>query len=451
MKVDISKFKTGKVHFIGCGGAGMFPLAIILIELGYKVSGSDMRSSLNVTLLQKRGAKVSAGHAQENVPRDDNTLIVFSSAISEDNPELQLARDRGLVCLRRGEMLGCLSSLYKRVVAVSGSHGKTTVTAMLAHIMDVCDIPAGYMIGGKVVDKEMPARAGNGDIFITEVDESDGTHAAIHCSIGLVTNVECDHSWSVGGEERLYGNFCRFSQQCDSLVYMQSEKSNELFSEHKNRDILVTSEVADKFSFKYLEPARLAEWGEYQRANAALAINAAVKLGVKEGDAERALSSFNGVARRMTLHLKTDSVILIEDYAHHPTEVRVALESLRERFPSSHITIVFQPHRYARLERYLDEFATELRKADAVVVVPVFAAWVEKGSVNSDDLSELIGAKSVSLSEDWDYIAKDVVDGVGIKADCGGGCYKSEAPMRVIAVFGAGTVNEIIPFLKELL
>lgn len=417
----------------------MFPLALILMELGYSVSGSDMKRGANTELLSQRGATVSIGHSADNLPESEQTLVVYSSAVSDDNPELLRARAKNEICLKRGEMLGCLSQLYKRTVAISGSHGKTTVTGMLAHIMETCGIQAGYMIGGKLTDKSIPARAGNCDIFITEVDESDGTHADMHCALGLVTNVECDHSWSVGGEERLYNNFQTFAEQSDMLVYVQSEKSDQLFASHDNKEILRTSDIADKTSFKYLSPARLAEWGEYQRANAALAINAAAKLGVDPVEAELAMSSFEGVARRMTTHLQNEKCVLIEDYAHHPTEVRVALSALRERFRESAITVVFQPHRYARLEKYISEFANELRKADSVIVVPVFAAWVEKGEVDSDSLAECIGDNAISLDGEWHDIANEVIRNI------------TPDEKHVVAIFGAGTVNEIITPLTELM
>lgn len=437
MSITISQFKDGYVHFIGCGGAGMFPLALILIELGYKVSGSDMKRGANTDILLQRGAEINVGHNEENLPKEAKTLVVYSSAVPDDNPELSLAHAKGLTCLRRGEMLGCLSQLYKRTVAISGSHGKTTVTGMLAHIMESSGVQAGYMIGGKLAGKSIPARAGDCDIFITEVDESDGTHADMHCTLGLVTNVECDHSWSVGGEERLYKNFQTFAQQSDTLVYVQSEKSDQLFAGHANKEILVTSEIADKRSFAHLAPKRLAEWGEYQRANAALAINAAVKLGVDPVEAEKSMSSFEGVSRRMTTHYQTENTALIEDYAHHPTEVRVALSALRERFEGFKVTVIFQPHRYARLEKYLQEFADELRKADSVIVVPVFAAWVEKGEVDSCSLAELIGEKAVSLKGEWTEIANKALKTL------------SREENNVVAVFGAGTINEIISPLKR--
>jgi len=443
MTTDITKYKNGLIHFIGCGGAGMFPLALILIERGYTVSGSDMKASRNTEILSERGATISIGHTADNLQQCHNALVVYSSAVSEENPELSKARNNSLTCLRRGEMLGCLSHLYKRTVAVSGSHGKTTVTGMLAHILETCKIPAGYMIGGKLQGKEIPAHAGNGDIFVTEVDESDGTHADMHCAIGIVTNVECDHSWSVGGEERLYQNFQTFAGQSEKLVYVQSDKSDSLFEEHRNKEALIGTRIAERCNFRNVEPARLAEWGEYQRINAALAINAAVKLGLSREEAGAAMSSFNGVDRRMTVHSQTDSTVIIEDYAHHPTEVRVALEALRERFPDHKITIVFQPHRYARLAKYLDDFAKELRKADQIVVTPVFAAWVEKGDINSSDLALLIGEHASNMNCDWEKMATSISNPDGMKERS----YFEEK--RVIAVFGAGTVNQIIPHLQH--
>ena len=435
MFVDIRQYKKDCIHFIGCGGAGMFPLAIILLEQGFRVSGSDMKSSSNTEILISRGANIFIGHDGANIPSGQKTLVVYSSAVSAENPELVLARCSNFVCLLRGEMLGSLSQVYQRTVAISGSHGKTTVTGMLAHIMDTCGVDAGYMIGGKLSGNDIPARAGNGDIFITEVDESDGTHANMSCSIGLVTNVECDHSWSVGGEQRLYANFQTFAEQSKQLIYVQSDKSDQLFADHHNKEILSFTTISAKQNLPDVDASRLAEWGDYQRANASLAINAAVKLGISRFDAERAMSSFAGVARRMSTHYQNAVTVLIEDYAHHPTEVRVALSALRERFPDFHLTVLFQPHRYARLEKYIEEFAYELGKADSVFITPVFAAWVEKGLVDSADLVQLIGAKATEVSDEWHKTASVVLN--------------TRYAKEIVAVFGAGTVNEVIPYILE--
>ena len=416
-----------RIHFIGCGGAGMAPLANIMLQQGYQVSGSDLQTNAKTIALATAGATIFTGHEATNLPLDDNVLIVYSSAVGTDNPELAQAKKRGLCCLRRGAMLAELAAGYKRSVAIGGSHGKTTVTAMLVHIVRSCNADCGFMIGGKVNGWDRESAAGNGDIFITEVDESDGTIALISPYLGLLTNIEDDHSWSVGGREVLMANFCRFAEQSKHLIRFDDAETEELFAHHDNGLVIAATTAIQQYS---LPP----EWGEYQCLNGVLAINAAVHLGITAAAALNALFTFPGVARRMVTWLEREELTVIEDYAHHPTEVAAVLKSLRSRFPEYHLRVIFQPHRYARLERYIAEFATELSLADSILITPVFAAWTETGQVDSTDLVQLIGKKACCISGSWSQMAETAKAYIGIK------------PL-LIAVLGAGDIEQIIPKL----
>ncbi len=409
------------IHFIGCGGAGMGPLALIMAGRGYRVSGSDLIANKFTEKLRAAGADVYLGHDAANLP-ETASKVVYSSAVGEDNPELALARKRGLTALRRGEMLAELAATYARPVAVSGSHGKTTITAMIAHIVKGAGIDCGFMIGGKLNAGESSA-TGDGDIFITEVDESDGTHVFIHPWLGVVPNVEDDHSWSVGGEAQLLENFRRFGHQCRKLIYMDSPVARQLYGDHP--DALVLNPAKPSF-----DPVR---FGGFLGVNAALAVAAAVELGIEEQDAQRILQSFPGVARRMTLHRENPGKVLIEDYAHHPSELKCSLELLRLRYPGYHLRVVFQPHRYARLEKYIDEFAVLLQQADSIFIAPVFAAWVEKGVTGSEQLVQKIGPKAALLQGSWPEQAAQVMQ-------------TAAAPL-LLAVIGAGDIDQIINFL----
>ena len=419
--------KNNKIHFIGCGGAGMAPLANIMLQKGYQVSGSDLQANAKTIALTKAGATIFTGHDAANIPLDDNTLVVYSSAINNDNPELSQAIKCGLRCLRRGAMLAELAAGYRRSVAIGGSHGKTTVTAMLTHIMRSCSVDCGFMIGGKVNGWDKDSAAGNGDIFITEVDESDGTIALMSPWLGLITNIEDDHSWSVGGREVLMANFRRFAGQSKHLIRFADDETAELLQRPAN-GLVIESMIALQ---EYQLPS---EWGEYQCLNGIIAINAAIYLGIRADDALNALFSFPGVARRMVNWLESEKLTVIEDYAHHPTEVAVVLKSLRSRFPEHHLRVVFQPHRYARLERYIDEFAQELAIADSILATPVFAAWTETGQVDSTDLVQLIGDKACCISGSWSQMAEIAKE------------YSGSKPL-LIAVLGAGDIEKIIPNL----
>jgi len=438
MEIILNKYIGGHIYFIGCGGAGMAPLMYLAHKKGFKVSGSDLEKSKNTENLSNLGITIHIGHKAENLPVDmTKTLIVYSSAVKPENPEFAAAKEAGCPCLRRGEMLAEIAKLYKRTVAISGSHGKTSITSILSHILQETGFNPGYMTGGKVKGWTYSSEVGNGDIFVTEVDESDGTHALIHTHIGIVPNVEDDHCWSVGGTEALYNNFKKFAFQSDKLIYVSNEMTERLFCEHKNKISLNIDTISSDSFFKYLSMEELNELKGFQRMNSALAVAAATELGVDREKAEKATLSFPGVERRMTLHFKSENFVLIEDYAHHPTEVAASINTLREKFSGKKLKIVFQPHRYARLQRYFDGFAHELGKADSLVILPVFAAWIEKSgnTVSSENLAEKIGSKAEYMDGNWQEIAKK------ISSEIESG--------TVLALLAAGDADRLLPFLKE--
>lgn len=416
-----------KIHFIGCGGAGMGPLASIMLERGCEVSGSDLHENKITEDLQRSGVKFFRGHAADNLPKTA-CRVVYSSAVADSNPELEAARQRGLNVLRRGEMLAELASSYQRVVAVSGSHGKTTITAMLAHIMRNCVEGCGFMIGGKL-NAGSNFAAGNGDIFVTEADESDGTHTLIKPWLGIISNIEDDHCWSVGGREKLFDNFRRFGMQSDKLIYLESPENRQIFAGHPNARIIeYDAKVCTNDKFV-----------GFLGLDATLAVTAAAELGVQESVAWTALDSFPGVARRMTLRYEDTNSLLIEDYAHHPTELKASLDLLRIRWPEHHLRVFFQPHRYARLERYADDFAEQLRRADSAFIAPVFAAWIESGILNHETLATAIGNGAEHTNGPWKEQATNVLQNI-----------PPDKPL-LLAVIGAGDLDQIIPHAIEIM
>ena len=408
------------VHFIGIGGAGMAPLAGMLLEKGVRVTGSDLVLNGKCRELAESGARIFTGHRRENLP-DDAEMIVFSSAVPEDNPERRKAAELGIPAMRRGEFLAFFLSFYRRVAAVSGSHGKSSVTAMLARILSVCGIDPGFMIGAAVADGPSASIGKGDDIFVTEADESDATHRLLSPWLGIVPNVDDDHAWSVGGKEALLNNFRTFASRSEHIVCFEPER--ELLSACPSLTVLPLPEKDFVF----------AGFRGFMAVNARLAVAAAVLLGCSEEDAVRAVSGFKGVRRRMTLHRNEPDCVVMEDYAHHPAEVERSLEFLRLNYPSHHLRVVFQPHRYARLEAFFGDFVRILKTADSLFVAPVFAAWSESGSVDSRQLSESCGGRC--LSGAWQ------ADAVAVRAAPHGG-----RPL-LIAVLGAGDIEEIIPYL----
>ena len=415
-----------RIHFIGIGGAGTAPLAEIMLKKGCLISGSDLCLNAKTESLKEHGALIFQGHSAENIPAGTQ-LVVYSSAAAEDNSELLQAEKLNIPCMRRGNFLAELSRLYPRTVAISGSHGKTTITAMLAWILRQCEIPCTYLIGGKV--NAFPEyQSGDSDIFVTEVDESDGTNALFLPFIGVVSNLEDDHSWSVGGTDALMTNFSRFAEQSENLIYVSNKNSVKLFKNHPNACVLDSDDLLQTEDIKF---------NGFMKINAALACRIAERLGVSPDKAIEAVNSFPGVARRMTVHFDSPNLTLIEDYAHHPTEVACSIELLRKNYPQHHLRVVFQPHRYARLAKYIDDFAHELALADSVFIAPVFAAWTEHGEVNSKNLADRTGDKAVNLDLHWNEMPAIIL--------------KERPEKLLLAVLGAGDIEKLIPELKKKL
>lgn len=392
----------------------MAPLARIALARGYRVTGSDRELNHYTAELAGMGAVIHAGHSAANLPEDCD-LLIYSSAVPESNPERSAARLRNIPEMRRGAFLAEIAGDYPCSVAISGTHGKTSTTAMLVWILQKCGKKPGYLIGGSVSGLRS-GDAGDGTLFVTEADESDGTHTLLHPTIGIIPNIEDDHAWSVGGKEQLFQNFRTFAGHCRKVIIPQETAESFFRTNGLNMDV----------------PGPAGFCG-FQKTDALLAAAGAEILGISREDAFAALADFPGVKRRMTVRFQTEDLTVIEDYAHHPTEVAAAVALLRERYPEKHLHVLIQPHRYARLAQYFDRFAEELRKADSVTVAPVFAAWTETGALGSAELAEAIGPQAKALSGSWEEIAGAVL----------------QHPVRpmVLAVLGAGDVEKVFRYL----
>lgn len=412
------------IHLIGSGGVGMFAIGGILLEQNICVSGSDLEKNPKSEFLRSRGAEIFYGHRKENLPHNADA-VVFTSAAAVDNPEIIEAGKRNIPCFRRGQFLAeKIIPFYENSVAVSGSHGKTTVTAMITHILRKSGINPGCLIGGALQNGDLPFSAGDGRYFITEADESDHSHSLLHPTIGVITNYDADHAWSREDEEV---QFCKFQQFCcnsEIIIHYDIPELKAIsapFSE--KRIILPLPDVQTEVPFS-----------GFMKSNAFLALQTVKALGFEVSPS--VLADFKGVDRRMTVHGRNENRILLEDYAHHPVELASSLDYLKELYPEYRINVIFQPHRYARLKKYFSDFVRILdSKANRCFIVPVFAAWNESGTPTAQDLADAL-ANGEFLSFDDTEKLHSVWDTAGNEK-------------ILTAVIGAGDVEKIIPLLQR--
>jgi UDP-N-acetylmuramate--alanine ligase len=417
-----------RVHLIGAGGVGMTGLGLILAQRGVQISGSDEAESRNLARLREHGP-FAVGHAAAHLPATD--LVVYSSAIPAENPELAAARARGLLCLRRGEFLAELARCFPLVVAIAGSHGKTTVTAMATQVLRAAGRQPAYLIGGDPGDGAPPAAAGAGQVLVTEVDESDTTQALMRSTYAIVTNVDDDHCWSVGGEEALRECFRTFARRSACLVTNDTPELRDLFAGHP--DAIYCGAAAQA----QVPPLRVP--GQHNRGNAALVLAVAARLGVPLATAQAALAEFVGVQRRLTLRHEVGGVRVVEDYAHHPAEVRASLAALREQYPGGRLRVVFQPHRYERVARYAEAFSRELAAADEVVVVEPFSAWLHDAALADPRriVAGIAGPPARYSTAPYEALAGELAE--------------SARAGDIIAIVGAGSIARLVPLMVPAL
>jgi UDP-N-acetylmuramate--alanine ligase len=358
-----------ELHFIAIGGAGMSALALIADRLGATVTGSDRAESSYLERLRRAGLEPRVGHDSDAVP--DDAEVVVSTAIREDNPELVRARERGQRVIHRGELLAEVCEL-RRLIAVAGTHGKTTTAGMLAHAMVELGADPSFLLGG-----ELPGAGGDGDArnagwgegewVIAEADESDASFLRLRPSLAVVTNVELDHHshWTSGAE--LFDAFRRFVEPAQGLALGADPALDSLASPPR---VVRFHEDAPG------PPLGLSVPGRHNLLNARAALAALELAGFDLDRAAEALASFPGMLRRLELKGRRDGALIYDDYAHHPTEVSATLEALRELGPRRLIA-VFQPHLYSRTKALAPAFGSALAAADAVGVLDVYPAREE--------------------------------------------------------------------------
>jgi UDP-N-acetylmuramate--alanine ligase len=450
--------RSPRIHFVGIGGIGMSGIAELLLNLGYAVSGSDLRGSEATRRLSGLGGRIELGHAALHV--GDADVVVISSAVRRDNPEVVEARRRKIPVIPRAEMLAELMRL-KQGIAIAGSHGKTTTTSMAAHLMAHAGLDPTAVVGGKMNAFGSNAKLGQGDWIVVEADESDGSFLHYAPTLVVVTNVDPEHLDHWGTEEALKRGFVEFVNKvpfygtailCIDHPGVQSilpevDKRFVTYGEAPQADYRATrvEVLGPHMAFEATrrgEPLgrfELAMVGRHNALNALAVVALADLLGVPVEVTRSALASFQGVQRRFTIRGERGGVTVVDDYGHHPAEVRATLRGAREAY-GRRVVCLFQPHRYTRTRDLLEEFKTSFNDADVLLVADVYAASEEP----------IPGVTGAALAEGIRACGhKDVahVPRAGLAA-------AARARVRegdVVITLGAGDVTAAGPELLELL
>ncbi|MES2288237.1 MAG: UDP-N-acetylmuramate--L-alanine ligase [Pseudomonadota bacterium] len=428
----------GVIHFVGIGGIGMSGIAEVMHNLGYKVQGSDVAEGYVIEGLRGRGIPVAIGHSADNL--GDAAVVVTSTAIKRANPEVAAAYERRIPVVRRAEMLAELMRL-KSTVAVAGTHGKTTTTSMIAAMLDAGGVDPTVINGGIINSYGSNARLGASDWMVVEADESDGSFLRLDGTIAVVTNIDPEHLDHYGDFERVKAAFVEFIENVPfygaAILCLDHPEVQALLPRVRDRRIITYgfSAQADvrgvnvtpgaggnRFeviirhrdgSTRSIEDIHLPMAGRHNVQNALAAISVAIELGIDDATIQRGFAAFGGVKRRFTKVGETGGITIIDDYGHHPVEIRAVLSAAREGAQGRVIAVV-QPHRYSRLGNLMDEFAQAFNDADQVLVAPVYAAGETPiEGVDADALVERLkarGHRAAATVPDADALAKVLAD-----------------------------------------
>lgn len=445
--------EMGPIHFVGIGGIGMSGIAEVLLNHGYTVQGSDLKSSKITDRLALKGAKVMLGQRAENL--DGVEVVVISSAIKPGNPELDAARAMGLPVVRRAEMLAELMRMRSNI-AVAGTHGKTTTTTMVATLLDHGGIDPTVINGGVIHAYGSNARVGASDWMVVEADESDGTFNRLPATVAIVTNIDPEHMEHWGNIENLRQGFtdfvsnipfyglavlCTDHPEVQALVGRVTDRRVVTYGFNAQADVravnLTYQGGVAHFDIalsegRVIEGCRLPMPGDHNVSNALAAVAVARHLGMKSAEIREALGQFSGVNRRFTKVGEVDGVTIIDDYGHHPVEIAAVLKAARQSVEeSARVIAVHQPHRYTRLSTLFEDFCGCFNEADVVGIAPVFAAGEDpiEGASGDDLVAGLVRhghrhARAIVSEDDLERLVR------------------AEArPGDIVVCLGAGTIS----------
>ena len=464
MKIELAK--TEVIHFIGIGGIGMSGLSLIMKGMGFNVQGSDISHNKNIDRLKKNKIKISINHSKKNIKKA--TIIVISSAIKKNNPELIEARKKQLPIYQRGKMLAHIVSLTKNIV-VTGSHGKTTTTSLMASIFSKTKLDPTIINGGVLNSLKNSAKLGKSDWCILEADESDGSFIHVPPTYSIVTNIDREHMDFYKSMNELKDLFLEFVNKVPSFgksficiddknnaemlkkikiknyyTYGTNPKSQfyirniKQFKEFSEFDLLIKIPGKKKISIKNFKIPLL---GINNIRNSTAAAALAFTIGIPKKIIKKGLNEFTGVQRRFNKIFSYRNVNFYDDYAHHPTEIKEVLSGVREAYKDHEIICIFQPHRISRLRDLKKEFSSSFKKADSVILCPVYAAGekIKLGFSYNLFAKEIIKNSKVNLFlvEDQYQIAKLIKSNVYGK--------------KIVIGMGAGTISSWIKEMPELL
>ncbi len=397
MKIKLAKSEL--IHFIGIGGIGMSGLALIMKDLGFKVQGSDISNNKNIERIKQKKIKVYIGHKKLNINK--STIIVISSAIKKNNPELLFAKKKRIPIYKRGEMLANVVSLMKNVV-VAGSHGKTTTTSLISSIFTHAKIDPTVINGGVLNSFSGSAKLGKSDWCILESDESDGSFTKIPSTYSIVTNIDKEHLDYYKSLDILKKNFINFIEKTPSFgktfICLDDENNRDVIKKISNLNYntygtnklsnfkifnISQKETYSKFDIKinltgtkinFIKNIKIPLIGLHNIRNSTAAAAIAFSVGIPIKIIKKGLEKFSGVQRRFTKVFSYNNVPFFDDYAHHPTEISQVLDGVREVYKDKEIECVFQPHRISRLKHLHDEFSKSFKKANTLILCPIYKA-----------------------------------------------------------------------------
>ena len=458
-KNSLMQRKVKCIHFVGIGGIGMSGIAEVLVNLGYNVGGSDVQPSETTARLQKIGAKVIIGHAAENVGNAD--VVVTSTAVKTNNPEVMEAHRKNIPVIPRAEMLAELLKM-KFSVAVSGSHGKTTTTSMISTILAEGGLDPTMVIGGKLASIGSNARLGDGEIIVAEADESDGSFLKLSPTIAVITNIDREHLDYYPGIAEIKEAFLKFANIVPfygcTVICIDNIHVREIIPLIKRKMITYGMESPADYSAvdikflktktsynlvykkKKLGTVELIVPGLFNVYNSLAAIAVARELNLDFATIKEGLKSFSGVQRRLEIKGRVGDITVVDDYGHHPTEIKETLNAMRQIW-KDRLIVVFQPHRFSRTKALFDEFTKAFEKADILILNDIYPASEEPiAGINSAALCKAI-KKTGQVHVEYIPNAEDIIEYL----------LKTVKAKDTVATIGAGSIYKIgEAFIKQL-
>ncbi|MDP4978385.1 MAG: UDP-N-acetylmuramate--L-alanine ligase, partial [Desulfobacterales bacterium] len=444
--------KKYHIHFVGIGGIGMSGIAELLLNLGYTVSGSDLKSSEITERLKRFGGHILKGHAEDQV--GDADVVVVSSAVDADNPEVRAARQASIPVIPRAEMLAELMRL-KYSIAVAGAHGKTTTTSIVSAVLDRGGLDPTVVIGGKLKSIGTNARLGEGEFIVAEADESDGSFLKMSPTIAVVTNIDREHLDHYPDLDAIKSAFLDFIDRIPfyglAVLCLDNESVQSLIPEIKKRyttygmstqaDVQARNVIFEGLRSRFtlyhkgepLGDIRLNLPGIHNVYNAMASVAVGLELGIPFETVKAALETVEGVQRRLEIKGDVNGITIVDDYGHHPTEIKTTLQAAKEAWPDRRMVVVFQPHRYSRTRALFDEFTRSFYQSDVLLVLPIYSAG-EKVIEGVDSSSMCDGIRQHGHKE---VICKDTI------AAAVAGLKDILVPGDILLTLGAGDVWKV--------